>query len=187
MILSLFEYFAKFPAKEGVQELFTNGISDYPQYSVLLASIEALPATSLCPNIKHFIFGESIEKVKASIDKVTGIFMFIDYGSINSTENTPGSVNDRLQMAVTVASKVSNSADLVEEAIASNESLLLLNIIRAHMLTDSSGWLQYMHGSHTMDPFVSAPLCSIGWTLTFDIQATDLLNVRSLVNLYRNE
>ena len=189
MILDLFKYFAKFPARSGVEELFMNGKSDYSQYAALQDYISNLPADGMVPDISHFIFGESIEKVKSAIDKVTGVFMFVDFGSINSAFNKSGSVDDRLQMAVTVAAKVNAQSDLVEDTITSATTLNLLNHIRAIMISDSRtvGWLQYLKESHQMDPFVAESIHSLGWTLTFDIFASDALDVKTLVNSYSHE
>lgn len=189
MILDLFNYFAKFPARSGVEELFMNGKSDYSQYAILKDYISNLPADGMVPDIHHFIFGESIEKVKAVIDKVTGVFLFVDFGSINSAFQQSGSVNDRLQMAITVAAKVHAQSDLVEDSISLDLTLNLLNHIRAIMISDSRriGWLQYLKDSHQMDPFVAPNLYSLGWTLTFDIFASDALDVKTLVNSYSHE
>ena len=44
-----------------------------------------------------------------------------------------------------------------------------------------------MSGRHQMDPFVAPELKSIGWTITFSVDAQDLLDVKSLILQYRNE
>ena len=43
-----------------------------------------------------------------------------------------------------------------------------------------------MSDRHQMDPFNAPELKSIGWTLTFSIDAQDLLDVKQLILDYRN-
>jgi hypothetical protein len=91
-------------------------------------------------------------------------------------------------MAVTIAGKISDSADLIEEQLLSDRTLDLLNRMRAGMINDSASqaWLRYMSDRHQMDPFNAPELKSIGWTLTFSIDAQDLLDVKQLALDYRN-
>ena len=44
-----------------------------------------------------------------------------------------------------------------------------------------------MSDRHQMDPFTAPELKSIGWTLTFSIDAQDLLDVKQLILDHRNE
>jgi hypothetical protein len=54
----IFLYFAKFPKKAGVLELFNRSESDlYPDYALLKGEIEALEVHSSVPGIEEFVFG----------------------------------------------------------------------------------------------------------------------------------
>ena len=67
MILDLFSYFAKYPSREGVLSIFNNGSSSHAQYAELKETILAMP-DPLIPTIQSYVFGQSFESVKASID-----------------------------------------------------------------------------------------------------------------------
>lgn len=182
MILDLFSYFAKFPSKSGVLSIFTNGSSTYAQYSELHNVITNLPEP-LLPAIQSYVFGQSFESVKARIDNLTGTYLFIDYGEFSSKSDYRNSIEDSQKLAATVAMKLSDTSDLVEEAIASAICLNLLNTLRAHLLYDAEcGKISWLSRStiknHDIIPFVAKELKSIGWTMMFEANAADLFNVK---------
>jgi hypothetical protein len=85
---AIFLYFAKFPKKAGVLEMFNRDESElYPDYVVLKAEIEALETHSLVPGIEEFVFGVNEDSVKKRIQQLDGPYLFIDYGHIMTTEN----------------------------------------------------------------------------------------------------
>lgn len=187
MIKNLLLYFTRFLDRQVVLDTFRNGSSADSDYATLQTQIMSMPEHGRITDIRHLAFGDSIDKVRRAINGFSNTFLFIDYGTITSTQDRKDSWTDNLQMAVTVADKISDQADLIEEQLLSNRTLLLLNAMRAWMVVDSQefGWLRLMSDRHQLDPFVSPELKSIGWTLTFSIDAQDLLNVKELILQYR--
>ena len=79
--------------------------------------------------------------------------------------------------------KLSDTSDLVEEAIASDVCLELLTTLRTYFLYDAeSGNIPWLNRStiknHDIIPFVAKELKSIGWTMIFEANASDLFNVK---------
>ena len=189
MIKELLLYFARYLNRQVVKAIFRNGSSTDAEYATLQTSVSQLPENGRLPQLCHFVMGDSIDKVRRAIDGFSGLYLFVDYGTITSIQDSKASWSDTLSMAVTVAGKISDQADLVEEQLLSDRTLDLLNRMRAWMVADSEeqSWLRYMSGRHQMDPFTAPELKSIGWTLTFTIDAQDLLDVKQLILDYRNE
>lgn len=186
MILDLFSYFAQYPTRDGVLSMFANGGSTHHQYEALKQTISSLPDVSLIPDIQHFIFGQSFDSVKARIDRLSGTYLFIDFGEFTSSRDSRNSIQDTQKLAATIAMKLSDSADLVEEAIASEITLELLNKLRAHLLIDSErssvSWLNRSAiNQHDIVPFVAKELKSIGWTIIFNTDASDQFNLKQLI------
>ena len=55
LVKDIFMFFARFPQKEGVLQLFTNGRSDMPEYNDWMQEVHQLPDQSLFPEIKMCI------------------------------------------------------------------------------------------------------------------------------------
>lgn len=186
MILDLFRYFSRYPCKPGVLSIFNNGSSRYPSYGALKAYVTSLPDNSLLPGIDAFVFGQSFDSVKARVDILTGSYLFIDYGEFTSGRDNRNNIQDTQKIAATVAMKVSDYSDLIEEAIASDVTLNLINELRAHLIADSeSGSVQWLNRSavhqHDIVPFVAKELKSIGWTIMFSTNSSDLFNLKQLI------
>ncbi|MBE6289168.1 MAG: hypothetical protein E7100_02885 [Bacteroidaceae bacterium] len=179
-ILDLFKYFARFPAREGVLSIFLNGSSSYGQYAELKAYVESI-AEPYVPEISSLVFGQDLADVKRRIDSISGNYLFIDFGEFSSTQ-LHNSFTETQKLAVTVADKVPDSADMVESAIVSDATLQLLVLVRQQLLIDSHSeaypWLERISGSHDIIPFVAPELKSLGWTLMFESEASDLFNVK---------
>lgn len=188
MIKELLLYFASFLDRQVVQGIFRNGSSADADYAALKDSVDQLPEHGRIQQIQHLAFGDSIEKVRRAIDGFSGLYLFVDYGTITCLQDQKESWNDTLSMAVTIAGKISDQADLVEEQLLSDRTLDLLNVMRAWMVADSRrcAWLKYLSDRHQLDPFTSPELKSIGWSLTFSIDARDLLDVKQLILQYRS-
>lgn len=188
MILNLFRYFAKFPELSGVLTIFNNGESTLSEYSSLKAELEAFPLHSLISEIQHYVFGQSFEGVKKRIDSLSGTFLFVDFGEFSSTRDQRNSIHDTQKLAVTVAMKVPTSSDLVEEAIISEKTLQLINILRARMIDDSqktdAPWLKKLSDAHDIIPFVAPELASLGWSMRFDSEGADLFAIKDLIKSF---
>jgi hypothetical protein len=69
----IFTYFAKFPQKAGVLELFNRSASDlFPGYTALKTQIARLDPHSLIPGIKGFVFGIDEQSIKKRIEEISG-------------------------------------------------------------------------------------------------------------------
>ncbi len=195
MILALIKYFAKFPTKAGVQKMFVRGESPLSAYATLLAYVNALPDVSVMPDIENFVVASSLEKVKGFVSGFRGVqtYLMLDYGEIASGADQRNSIQDTMRLAVTVACHIDNNADLVEDNIASNTTLDLANRLRAHIMADSRnralghGIQEIIAGAHQLVPFESKELQSVGWTIAFSLDATDLLDVTKLRMQYQKQ
>lgn len=184
MILQLFKYFARYPQKEGVLSMFTNGGSSvFPQYAELLAYVKELSDVPLIPEIENFVFGQSYDFVKRRVDAITGNYLFIDFGEFTSSRDVRNSISDQQKIAATVAMKMPEAADIIEIAIASEVTLSLLAALRKRLIQDSKSedfsWMDKMSDKHDIIPFVSPEFKSIGWTLMFTSTAADLFDAKS--------
>lgn len=188
MILDLFKYFAKFPDGLGVLTIFNNGDSIFPEYTSIKAEIEDGSQEGIIPEIEHYVFGQSFDSVKKRIDSISGTFLFVDFGEFSSTRDQRNSIHDTQKLAVTVAMKVPTSSDLVEEAIFSEKTLRLINVLRAHMMDDSqkmdAPWLKKISDAHDIIPFVAPELASLGWSMRFDSEGADLFAIKDLVKSF---
>ncbi|MEG1006539.1 MAG: hypothetical protein RSO15_09710 [Bacteroides sp.] len=189
MILDLFRYFSQFPRKEGVLSIFSNGGSPYNSYSDLKGYVSSLPDNSYIPGISSFVFGQSFDSVKARIDNLTGTYLFIDYGEFTSGRDNRNNIQDHQKVAATIAVKVADSSDLVEEAIASETTLILINELRANLIYDSErGCVPWLNRGAISEvdivPFVAKELKSIGWTLMFSTDASDLFSIKKLMKSF---
>lgn len=186
MIQDLFLYFAKFPKREGVTAMFTNGQSDYAEYQQLIDALSAMEGEPLLPDIDNYVYGQDFEDLQARIGQLFGSWLYADYGEFTFSEDrTPGSLKCTQQLAVTVAVKLSDRADMVERMIASDRTLTDLNTIYARMMADAATgdtpWLARMPIQQAeIVPFVAPELKSYGWTLIITADAADTLGTNSL-------
>lgn len=190
MILSLLKYFAKYPQKAGVLSMFANGESILPDYVGLITYIKNLP-DPLIPELESYVFGQSHDTVKKRVDTIAGTYLFVDFGEFTSHRDARNSITDTQKLAVTVATKISDTADMVEEAIASNITLIVLSRLRRHLISDAASgditWMEAMSSNHDIIPFVSPEFKSIGWTIMFDISASDIFGMKPLIQSFQED
>ena len=183
VILDTLKYFAQFPSREGVLSMFTNGSSNsFPSYAEIQRFIATMPEARI-PGIEGFVFGQSFDHVKRRIDALTGTYLFVDFGEFSSSRDPMNSIVDSQKMAATVAMKLTDAADLVEVALATDRTLELTARLRQLLIADSYGsnrfpWIQPISDKHDIVPFVSSEFKSVGWTLMFTTTAADLFNVK---------
>lgn len=182
MILEYLKYFSRFPARDGVLDMFINGSSELYEYEELKGYIAGM-SEPLVPDISNFVFGQRFEDVKKRVDTLIGTYLFCDFGEIQSSQDNIGSIEDTHKRAVTVAVKLGNKSDMVEVAIQSDRTLKLLNQVRAYMMYDSRymSWLKPISDNQTIVPFVSPELSSIGWSMSFVASAPDWMNVKEIM------
>jgi aryl carrier-like protein len=188
MILELLKYFAKYPTKAGVLNLFKRGESSIAGYAELLSFAQALPATSVMPGIENYVVASDIDSTKQLVAGFVGVptYLMLDYGEIVSTPNQRNTLLDNMRLAITVAMRLQDTADLIEQGLASAQTLTLINELRAHLMADSRNSVlgtfvsEFISGQHTIVPFEWKDTSSIGWTLAFTMDATDMLDVSTL-------
>lgn len=185
MIKDQFLYFARFPSKEGILAMFTNGQSDFPGYNDLVASLRNLPDMSRIPEIANYVYGQSFDELKQRIDKLVGSFLFVDYGEVDMLGDGRNSYQCTQRMAVTVAYKMPNRADAAEYMLASDTTLQLLSTVHAWLLTDAdTGDIDWLSRGELdkaeVVPFVATELHSVGWTLMLSCIAPDTLDIHHL-------
>lgn len=178
LVKDIFMFFARFPQKEGVLQLFTNGRSDMPEYNDWMLEVNALPDQSLFPEIKNYVFGVDKEAVITSLNSFSDCFLFVDYGQI---ENEMDHINNRREsflIAFTVAYPSSDgNNDLAERAIKANRALSLLCDIRHFMINEERciPWLKNFQADHIITPWASENVPSYGWTAIIRRQGFDML------------
>ena len=127
MLLDLFEYFAKFPATAGVTKGIANkGESSMEEYATVLKAIKEMPEKELVPEIENYVYGQSFDELKQRIDKLTGSFLFVDYGEVDMQSDGRRSFQCTQRIAVTVAMKLPNNSDMLERVIANDRTLQML-------------------------------------------------------------
>ena len=186
MLLQLFRYFAKFPQWDNAMKgIATKGESNMPEYEKTSLDLATMDEHSLVPDIEHYVYGQSFEELRDRLSKLTGSFLFADYGEIDMQGDGRRSLQCTQRIAVTVAFRLSSNADMLERIIANDRSLGMLAKIHAQMMADSErGRLEWMERDD-LDraeyvPFVSAELQSYGWTLMLTVMGSDILDVHGM-------
>lgn len=187
--MELFRYFAKFPLCDNAMKgIATKGESNMPEYAKTLEELTTMGEHSLIPEIEHYVYGQSFDELKERLSKLTGSFLFADYGEMDMQEDGRRSLQCTQRIAVTVAFRLSSNADMLERIICSDRSLQMVSKIHAQMMADSEqGRLQWMERDE-LDraeyvPFVSAELQSYGWTLMLSVMGSDLLAVHEMARM----
>lgn len=184
MIFEILKYYAQFPNHSKVLELFAKGRSELPEYAAIQEDINNLPKSSRIKGLDYYIFGQSFDAVKQRVDNIlTGTYLFVEIGDIMSKRDQKNSIRDEVQMAVTIAAK-SAEMDLIEEAIQSSRTLTMMQQLRVSMNSDqrNTPWLKELSGSCQMRPFVAKEFASVGWTLMFEREGSDLFDLKRLIN-----
>lgn len=174
-----FLYFAKYPVKSGVLELFNRTDSNlFAGYATLKAAVEALDPHSLIPDIAEFVFGVNEESVKKRIQQLEGTYLFIDYGHIVTTSDQYDRHTDDMLLSLTVARPYDISKlDHVEQVLMADHCLYLLLQIRTQMQADSEcPFVQQLTFPTEITPFFARELSdSIGWTMVFKKRGIEML------------
>jgi hypothetical protein len=166
----IFTYFAKFPQKAGVLELFNRSASDhFPAYASLKTGISALDPHSLIPGIQDYVFGIDEQSIKKRIEEISGTYLFVDYGNIASQEDNLKRRTDEILIAITVATPLHiNALDMVEQVLLADQALDYLLQIMAIMRQDSrcSPFVKQLTFPVEITPFLARELSdSTGWTM----------------------
>lgn len=186
MLLDLFTYFAKFPASAGVTKgIATKGESSMEEYATVLSMLGNMQEKELVPEIENYVYGQSFDELKLRIDKLTGSFLFVDYGEVDMQSDGRRSFECTQRIAVTVAMKLPNTSDMLERIIANDRTLQMLSKIHARIMADAEREELYWMDRDSVAnceiiPFVSAELQSYGWTLMLSATGADILDTHHL-------
>lgn len=183
IIIDLFLYFARFPQRQGVLDIFNKGRSEIPGYDSLKSLIESMTDDPIFPEIEGFVFGPNFDAVKSCISQLIGYYLFIDYGDIKTETDKSNRITDTFQVAVTIAGKTTEfTGDLVDQTLISANTLDMVIRMRNLMIQEQRERYSFKNISdkHSITPFISPEFESIGWTLMFDQQAFDLFNAKTL-------
>lgn len=176
ILKELFLYFAKYVPAAALERIFTKGQGD-EDYSALKS--EALKVSRVIfPEIKDYIFGVNEDTVAKRISYVKGVYLFVDYGNITSTEDSRHVKVDEFSLAVTVALPLSSGVmDMGQEVILSDRLLEIIAAIRDDMRNDDSdSFVSRLLFPHDITPFYARELSnSYGWTLMFKMRGVDWL------------
>lgn len=186
MLLDLFTYFAKFPQNSGIiKGIATKGESSMEEYATTLDILGKMEEKELVPEIQNYVYGQSFDELKQRIDKLTGSFLFVDYGEVDMQDDGHGSFECTQRIAVTVAQKLSGNADMLERVIVNDRTLQMVSKIHARIMADvETEGLYWMDRESITNceiiPFVSAELQSYGWTLMLSARGADILDTHHL-------
>ena len=186
MLLDLFTYFAKFPQNSGViKGIATKGESSMEEYATTLDILGKMEEKELVPEIQNYVYGQSFDELKQRIDKLTGSFLFVDYGEVDIQSDGHRSFECTQRIAVTVAQKLSSNADMLERVIVNDRTLQMLSKVHARIMADvETEGLYWMDRESITNceiiPFVSAELQSYGWTLMLSAKGADILDTHHL-------
>lgn len=186
MLLDLFTYFAKFPQNSGIiKGIATKGESNMEEYATTLDILDKMEEKELVPEIQNYVYGQSFDELKQRIDKLTGSFLFVDYGEVDMQSDGHRSFECTQRIAVTVAQKLSSNADMLERVIVNDRTLQMLSKVHARIMADvETEGLYWMDRESIANceiiPFVSAELQSYGWTLMLSAKGADILDTHHL-------
>ena len=169
ILQDIFVYFARYVTSDVVDRFFTKASGD-EDYSRLRTRARAA-AEGRFPELTDYIFGVQEESVTRRIGQVKGVYLFVDYGGITSSEDLRNVKSD-----VTVARPMSSTAlDMADELLVSDRLLRVIAAIRDDMRSDDSdSFIRRMLFPNDITPFYARELSnSYGWTLMFKMRGVD--------------
>jgi hypothetical protein len=174
ILQDIFVYFARYVTPDVVDRFFTKASGD-EDYSRLRTRARAA-AEGRFPELTDYIFGVQEESVTRRIGQVKGVYLFVDYGGITSSEDLRNVKSDDFSLAVTVARPMSSAAlDMADELLVSDRLLRIIAAIRDDMRSDDSdSFIRRMLFPNDITPFYARELSnSYGWTLMFKMRGVD--------------
>ena len=155
------------------------------EYATVLSMLGNMQEKELVPEIENYVYGQSFDELKQRIDKLTGSFLFVDYGEVDMQGDGRRSFECTQRIAVTVAMKLPNTSDMLERIIANDRTLQMLSRIHARIMADAEREELYWMDRDSVAnceiiPFVSAELQSYGWTLMLSATGADILDTHRM-------
>lgn len=183
LLKEIFLFFARFPSKAGVAELFSQGSSDLPLYAEWKQAVDALPEVAIFPEIKHYIFGSNPQALTERINNISDCFMQIDCGQITSERNAIGAITDSFAIMITVAfPNKKNNSDLMEMSIKSELALDIISRLRNQLYNEERNipWLKEAMLEHELMPWESFTLMpASGWSILLERKGADMLKMKN--------
>lgn len=177
MILQeLFKYFSRFVPKAVLGDTFQ--ASSGTAYNTFKTAVLALPDARRQNAIKSFIIGIDAEAIRERISQAPGTYLFVEYSTISTRiDHQTDRKEDRLHVAVTVATPFPNDQDQPANLLNSDDCLSIMRTIRQSLRDDfdATAKLIWCEFPNSMQPFYNKALAnSSGWTMEFDILGYDV-------------
>lgn len=176
ILYNVFLYFARFLTVEALEAAFR--LPSGERHQQLQDIINTLSEDKQIPAIEDFIFSINREGVQKRFENIKGVYMLLEYSTISSKIDSVDVKTDSFRVAVTIARPRALDQDNATEMLWQDEMLDIISTIRRHMRDDldaenSVWWLRF---PATLMPFAAPSLGnSLGWTMEFDIQGTDIV------------
>lgn len=177
IICDIFQYFAMFCPIRALEKAFQVPSGD--SYRQLQQEVLSAPSDRRIDDIGDFIIGTDEDQLIKRITSVKGIYLFVEYDRISSTNNrTTDRQDDRVHVAITVATPEPDNIDLITHTLNQDKCLEIISSIRRRMRDDDNlkrGIASWMDYPATISVWASKALAnSHGWSMEFEISAIDL-------------
>ncbi|OJV17906.1 MAG: hypothetical protein BGO30_08160 [Bacteroidetes bacterium 41-46] len=173
-----FLFFARYPEHSGVMKNF-NKKSQAERYLSFKSAAQALNIKSTYPEITDYVFGVSDEAVKKRISTIQGLYLFVDYGNIRTTENSYKVKKDSFDLSLTIAKPFSSNAgfDSIEELIEIDRALELLALIKTNISENREDpYVKKLTLPTEIIPFASKELSnSFGFSMVFQLEGIEMI------------
>lgn len=130
MLSDIIKFFARFPATNALDGMFSATSPDVLGHSELLTEMKAA-SLQLIPAIEKFIFSQSEDEIRQIVTKTDGYLMMVEYGPIRVS--APNSVNVResgFGLSIIVAHHLNTRKyDAATEALVMDQCLAYLKQI----------------------------------------------------------
>lgn len=138
MVLDVLKYFAKFPPKLAVQNMFSeNSLNDesYTEMSDFVATLN----NPILPLIEQFIFSQDETQIRNIVEKTDGFLMMVEYGAINGSGRNGVGVRDvDFNLSVIIARHFKQRKyDALTEAVIMDRCLEQLQTLITSMQADN--------------------------------------------------
>lgn len=172
----LIKYFAKFPDKDGVLQLFNKNVLPAPmnaEYTAVKEYIDALPDESLIPELKAYVFGMNEDVIDRIVSKTNGFYLMVEYGPVRgSIPEKTGRRDGDWKLSVIVARHFdAGQYDPVTEIVVMDKCMKYLLQIVATMEEDeypACPLKRFNEGAIHFTPVNPTELYeSIGWMMDF--------------------
>lgn len=172
----LIKYFAAFPKKEGVLQLFDKNVLPEPMgttYANLKQYITDLPEESILPQLETLVFGASEDVVDRIVSKIKGFFLMVEYGPVRgSSPEKTGRRDGDWKLSLIVGHHINmEKIDPISESILMDKCMEYLLAIASEM--ERNEYLEcplhrFSNSALHFSPIEPADLYqSIGWMMDF--------------------